>query len=1724
MAQKKWLVSDDFKITIRSVNRPGAAPIDLIMIVEPDDGIKPEIANALKSTEFGFQTSGKGYWLTGKFITKDRKINLLDFGKALIGAGIRVRSQDVDADDLKKIHDYAITRGKSFALNNQAFAVDSSTATIIGFNLQGEDVYKFESGVRAIPDGQNYILSTDAKSQEDNKRFLLNGTMKDGQIDVDAEFATAIVQAEIKKLKPSERWSEESTIKILQLLLNQDVQDASNLVDVVNAIHKEVNKSIEARYLSDLSPQSITTNGEMKALRISSASYSKLLPEFNSDGDKVQNYLAPMSVLAKRKLEESGIKLVTLQDDASLIESEFNNLADDQSMIVLQAISSHSIDQALREQIERVRKGGELITAFELKDTQNADLVSLYRVMKFKKSSGLANNANAEVVPESFMSTSQFSESISLIDIAIKDDSPLPLNRKNFEDALKIKVQRELKEVEFVPSTTVGSTPSKYVVPASLAAPQRKAVADLIEQVGDLGLYLSDRLQMDINKINEVFSKLQVEHISMAIYRHENGNGFVIGDGTGTGKTRQMAALMRYQVLKEEQIFFGTPDKQLLRNLWREIKVLDSDDLINPFVAATDPIKDDDGVLIQFANGETSENHHRALKKIIQTKGTIPGKYNAVFTTYSTISSAPMVRPIETIANYNPNFDKPFKVRRQKEGEEKTHARLYDQALAFAKFASRADTCMMLDESHLAVGDSNTKKAIEEIKEQCSGQIFASATAMKNAKRVAPYADAMRVPLTPNQLEEILTIGGEPALEAFAASLTEEGGYVRAEMPSTAINYKFHEDEQNHSKYQTINDAYAEIMHTYLRIIAYVSKARSVAVDQYKRELDPENFKPSANSELNIGINTTGFTSRFTTTNALFVSCLKAEYVAQEAIQAIRSGEKVLIPLELTSEANLKFIQETYDLPKFSRKQVIAGEAEEWVAREKAKDPKFKGVPDNFKDVLNRMFIESRKIKIPHLEDGVKVEKLVDLVDLVKEHLNHGEIAEFEDLMDQFDNKLETFPELTANPYDYILNRIRDEGFTAEDFSGRHLKVAKSSQGESFITIADVRGNEAIHDAFLEDKLDVVVMGRAGFIGIEWHATKDRPVTMILVNPPNSADLEQQLYGRINRTGQTKSPTVMRTSTGLLVEKRLLMQSINRTRLMNATSKGDANKDANEGDVQLFTRVGEEAVKRFLYNNIDSMEKLGLDLDDIEKNYSAGASIATVVTARAQMLKDQEARLIMAGIDREYYSFINELAEQGIEPFGQPTLDVEAKLSKAVKVDGIENSDNPWTQPVYLSEASYTERLVIQSSADVLEKIKESEEPKHDRIQFYNHQLGSINQLKGSLRFDAFAKQLLVIADDTYRSIRSLTNMDIEDIDHRHGKLNDMRKKYERATEMSNLLKGMKAGQIVRLSLDATDMSAQEEGVVVDISMETTGGYSPTMIVAVPGRGELNMTAVTVDKFNVSKTALMFGAGTSLANKFDTQDTTYQVDRVAVIGSAFSVFTTAARILKSHGRSTSNSVKIVNMTVHDEEKGKYLQKVALLPKDMSLISVLSSPMQLNAAQCANYIRFAGDHVRKLSTAISASEADQSDLTLTVTGSDASGGRVIIISGVKSANKKLCEDAVLEDFGVDSTGEAGFGGPNRSKYAQIEIRQEKIYEALKHLEEVHNIKFFSQEFGMRFIQDFNSASLPSDYKEWLKNCRDDLLAMNKLQDANLSINQVVNNQPASTPVQATKPGP
>jgi hypothetical protein len=85
------------------------------------------------------------------------------------------------------------------------------------------------------------------------------------------------------------------------------------------------------------------------------------------------------------------------------------------------------------------------------------------------------------------------------------------------------------------------------LVPRNHAHAYERAMDAIESEYGDIDQFVAKELGMKVDKsFWNKFSAEQVDALALAIYQHKSGNGFIIGDQTGVGKGRFVAAMLVY--------------------------------------------------------------------------------------------------------------------------------------------------------------------------------------------------------------------------------------------------------------------------------------------------------------------------------------------------------------------------------------------------------------------------------------------------------------------------------------------------------------------------------------------------------------------------------------------------------------------------------------------------------------------------------------------------------------------------------------------------------------------------------------------------------------------------------------------------------------------------------------------------------------------------------------------------------------------------------------------------------------------------------------------------------------------------------------------------------------------------------------------------------------------------------------------------------------------------
>ena len=297
---------------------------------------------------------------------------------------------------------------------------------------------------------------------------------------------------------------------------------------------------------------------------------------------------------------------------------------------------------------------------------------------------------------------------------SLMPESNLSKNNNNNEDAILFKIAND----EFINNEFLENKPKqiyqgnriKYqsilnfetnsVIPVDHYEPLQSRRKNLLLKNNDWEAFVSKLTS--INKIDlfNILSVEQIDAIGMAISAFETTKGFILADETGMGKGRILAGCAKAFLNTNRNVIFITEKKSLFTDFWRDLMTLQILDIIKSpiLLHPKGQIFSSDGAIL-FKNLTPNE-----FKKLFSEKNS---NTKLIFTTYSQFN-----RDLKT----SEKFD-------------------------YLK-NNLKDSLLILDESHNASGDSNTRKNIEKIISLAGRVLFSSATFSKTAANLTFYEAA----------------------------------------------------------------------------------------------------------------------------------------------------------------------------------------------------------------------------------------------------------------------------------------------------------------------------------------------------------------------------------------------------------------------------------------------------------------------------------------------------------------------------------------------------------------------------------------------------------------------------------------------------------------------------------------------------------------------------------------------------------------------------------------------------------------------------------------------------------------------------------------------------------------------------------------------------------------------------------------------------------------------
>lgn len=313
---------------------------------------------------------------------------------------------------------------------------------------------------------------------------------------------------------------------------------------------------------------------------------------------------------------------------------------------------------------------------------------------------------------------------------------------------------------------------SSNYLPENIYQAQQIAFDNIKKEIKTpLKKWLSKKLNIQKDEdIHDLLSVEQMDSVILAIHNIENNKEFIIGDDTGIGKGRILAAITRYALLHKKKVIFITEAEHLFTDFYRDIVNTRTDSYIK------------DQIYLFHNNAKVYDAHNNLVCKSLNINQnreiidsgefiythknkTISFESNLIFSTYSQFSR------LDTAKN-KVKFIKNF-------------------------FNNKPQDCIVLfDEFHNAVGDSTINMIKNDIINLGVNAIHSSATIIDNYTQIQSLGKIIGIHKKDKKAIEKIKKEDNPLIKnQIAYNLTQFGYMLRREHTEVRkINYQEMDD------------------------------------------------------------------------------------------------------------------------------------------------------------------------------------------------------------------------------------------------------------------------------------------------------------------------------------------------------------------------------------------------------------------------------------------------------------------------------------------------------------------------------------------------------------------------------------------------------------------------------------------------------------------------------------------------------------------------------------------------------------------------------------------------------------------------------------------------------------------------------------------------------------------------------------------------------------------
>lgn len=726
------------------------------------------------------------------------------------------------------------------------------------------------------------------------------------------------------------------------------------------------------------------------------------------------------------------------------------------------------------------------------------------------------------------------------------------------------------------------------VVPKNLVEVTGKALNKLKEALnGDVSGYVANRLHFSMNELADALAAEQVDGVALALYNIEKrAQSVIIGDQTGIGKGRQAAAMIRYGLLSGYLPVFFTDRYTLFSDMYRDCKALGVKDARPLVVNAGASVVDFDHIVEEKTTDlpdeiwspvdedEDAEKFETQLMQLYQKQYEVVYKAPKKSVLQKIFASGDI--PADTYDYLMVTYSQLKDAKRDATRLDFLHSLCEKHRVLF--IFDEAHRSSSVSAGKVSVITQGINRILTETEQtQC---VFLSATFAKRPESLITFMrrTALSALATENTLEQALHSGGVPMQEYVSSSLAAEGQMVRREhssegIPSPVYTYLDEELAQH-------GELFDRVMYFFRESVKLSTMVGELIGLAQMQELltDFKNYPTRA---------------QLFYINKVLLLSLKAQKVAQVAIEEVRQGRSVVIGMSDTLECILRDVMVADD-------GSVCGDISALLLR-----------------LLDKTVCGSNESG----NGGMPVFELI----ATEAADNPQLIAKAEEVGDyykyiKYSIKEEVF-HLPMSPIDVIRQLITQEQFVAPDGSFINIRFEEctgrahqleylSPEGDDDFVNAVIqprkkRHSNHIFNDFQNNKLDVILINACGAMGASAHAIATAEVPenqvrqrkMLIVQNDLDVNIDLQKRGRINRTGQRMDlpPLYEYIITAIPSEKRLNMMLRAKLRSLSANTAAWQDQDKEQADfIDISNKYGNEVANDYLAEHQELALVLGL--------------------------------------------------------------------------------------------------------------------------------------------------------------------------------------------------------------------------------------------------------------------------------------------------------------------------------------------------------------------------------------------------------------------------------------------------------------------------------------------------------------------------------------------------